>query len=358
MDLSPLERFRGRRVLVTGDTGFKGSWLCAWLHELGAEVSGFALPALDPSHYRCCHVEEYVDHQDGDLREPATLQRAFTHAQPEVVFHLAAQPLVRLSYEEPAETFHVNVGGTVNVLEQVRVCSSVRAVVIVTSDKCYENREWTYAYRENDPLGGHDPYSASKGCAELVTAAYRGSFFNGQDGRPAVATARAGNVIGGGDWCRDRLIPDCVRAVAADLPVVIRNPRSVRPWQHVLDPLSGYLLLASKLLEHGADYAQAWNFGPAAFRDIEVGSLAEMFLEAWGRGQLQLGNEDGPHEARLLRLSPEKTAVRLGWHCVLDASEAVRWAAQWYAAWHRGTADLRDLTKRQIRDYVSLAMDR
>jgi CDP-glucose 4,6-dehydratase len=349
--------YRGRRVLVTGHTGFKGSWLSIWLRELGAEVSGFALaPPTTPSCFELCHLGELChESRIADLRSFADLEQAFD-AAPEVVFHLAAQPLVRESYRSPRETFETNLGGTVNLLECVRLQPSVRAVVVVTSDKCYENREWDYGYRENDPLGGWDPYSASKGCAELATAAYRRSFLEGR--AVGIASARAGNVIGGGDWGLDRLIPDCVRALCEERPVLLRNPGSLRPWQHVLEPLAGYLQLGAGLLADPARFGSAWNFGPIEARMPTVKEVAERFITGFGRGSLELANGGGgePHEARLLRLSCEKAVSLLGWHPVLSFDEAIAWTVEWYAAWERArSASPLDLTRRQIAEYLRRA---
>ncbi len=343
---------KGRRVLVTGHTGFKGSWLALWLAELGAEVHGFSLPDLEgPSHFELGGVKDRVADHRGDVRDPASLRRAFAAARPEVVFHLAAQALVRESYADPKGTFDVNVGGTVNVLEEVRACREVRAAVVVTSDKCYENRETTRPYVETDAMGGHDPYSASKGAAELVAASYRRSFF-APEGRVALATARAGNVFGGGDFAATRLVPDVVRAIASGKPVVLRNPTSVRPWQHVLEPVSGYLALAEALLASPAAHATAYNFGPAADDHVTVLELARRFVAAYGEGAIEVGAERGPHEAGLLVLSCEKAQRALGWEPRLDVREAIGWAAAWYRAWAKGPAsELPALSRAQLAAY-------
>ena len=265
--------YADRRVLVTGHTGFKGSWLALWLHELGANVTGLSLPPnTKPSHFELIGLKELLLHIEGDIRDLKIVKRAFDAANPQIVFHLAAQPLVRDSCDNPKGTFDTNIGGTVNILEAIRQCPSVKAVVVITSDKCYENKEWVWGYRENDALGGHDPYSASKGATEIVCSAYHRSFFdkNGCGPHLGFATARAGNVIGGGDWANDRIIPDCIRALSQGEPISIRNPNATRPWQHVLDPLSGYLLLAKRLLDDPDHFCGAWNFGPADDVQIKV----------------------------------------------------------------------------------------
>ncbi len=354
--------YQGRRVLVTGHTGFKGSWLVTWLQALGAEVTGYALaPPTRPSCFELCGLERIVESRAGDIRDFALLWRTFREVEPEVVFHLAAQPLVRESYRSPRETFDTNVGGTVNLLECVRLQPSVRSVVVVTSDKCYQNREWDFGYREIDPLGGRDPYSASKGCAELVTAAYRSSFFEDASAgrRVGVASARAGNVIGGGDWGVDRLIPDCVRATSQGRPVRLRSPDSVRPWQHVLEPLAGYLQLGAGLLDEPERLGGAWNFGPTEPEMPTVREVAERFLAALGRGSLEVvpPGEAGLHEARQLRLSCHKAVTRLRWRPLLTLAEALDWTAEWYAAWASAPAECRlALTRRQIDEYTGRAV--
>lgn len=351
--------FAGRRVLVTGHTGFKGSWLCEWLLALGAEVSGFALePPTDPSLFDDLGLARRIArHRIGDVRDLAQLRSAIAEVAPEIVFHLAAQPLVRLSYEEPVQTYATNVMGTVNVLEAVRSCGSVRAVVNVTSDKCYENRETGQAYRETDAMGGRDPYSSSKGCAELVTAAYRRSFF-GEESGVRIASVRAGNVIGGGDWAADRIIPDCVRALSAGVPVVVRNPDAVRPWQHVLEPLSGYLLLATRLLAGDAAFDGAWNFGPEPDGAVRVREVVDAMVAAWGSGSWTAPDAAGPqpHEAHLLALDITKAREELGWRPLYDVTKAVGTTAGWYAARHAG-ADVGALTRDDIAAYAARARE-
>jgi CDP-glucose 4,6-dehydratase len=354
MDLSFLESYRGRRVLVTGDTGFKGAWLCCWLRALGADVYGMALPApTEPSLFGLCGLADVVQHHDVDVRDDSAVEKAFEACDPEMVFHLAAQPLVVSSYSNPKETFDTNVGGLVNLLEQVRRSDRVSATVVVTSDKCYENREWHLGYRENDAMGGHDPYSASKGCAELVTAAYRRSFA----AVGGLASARAGNVIGGGDWADYRLVPDCVRSLARGEPIVLRNPRALRPWQHVLDPLLGYLLLMARLVANPKRFSQGFNFGPQGDEPVDVEQLANMFVQAWGQGEVRIEqNADQPHEAHLLRLSCEKAASLLGWRGVLSERQAVEWSARWYQRWHQPQGEsLRAFTAAQIDAFCALA---
>jgi len=341
----------GRRILVTGDTGFKGAWLCTWLLELGADVWGFALPPpTEPSLFAQAELARRMRHVDGDVRDLAALCGILEKARPEVVFHLAAQALVRPSYASPRETFEVNVLGTVNVLEALRLSGRPGAVVAVTSDKAYEEQPGRTAYREEDPLGGADPYSASKGAAEIAIACYRRSFFRHG---VALASVRAGNVIGGGDWAEDRIVPDIVRALLRGEPVRLRNPRAVRPWQHVLDALSGYLNLASRLLgEDGADFAEAWNFGPEPGTDLDVESLAERILQAWGGGAPlpwhATGEEGGPREAGYLALSIDKARTRLAWQPTWDVVRAVDEAVAWYR--DRQTPAF-DRTVAQIRIY-------
>ena len=346
--------WRGRRVLVTGHTGFKGSWLSLWLQSVGAEVTGYALaPATDPSLFELAGVARGMDSIIGDVRDLGALRKAVAKARPEIVLHLAAQAVVRQSYEEPAETYATNVMGTVHLLEAARACADLRAVVVVTSDKCYENRDLERGYREDDPMGGRDPYSSSKGCAELVTAAYRASFFAGG---AAVASARAGNVIGGGDWTRDRLIPDIVKAIGAGEPVAIRNPDAVRPWQHVLEPLSGYLVLSEKLFDDGVAYAEAWNFGPADRDARPVRWVVECLAREWGAGlRWDIDGREHPHEARYLTLDSSKAIARLGWRPRWSLEAALASIVAWHKA-HRSGADMRSVVLGQIRDYMTEAM--
>ncbi len=345
----------GRRVFLTGHTGFKGSWLSLWLSSLGAKVSGYALdPPTEPNLYRAAGLEELVRSVRADVRDGERLAHEMRKAAPEVVFHLAAQPLVRESYRAPIETYTVNVIGTAHLLEAVRSSPGVRAVVVVTSDKCYENREWVWGYRESDALGGFDPYSSSKACAELVTAAYRSSFFPADAHRGhgvAIATARAGNVIGGGDWATDRIVPDCIRAFQGGRPVAVRNPGALRPWQHVLDPLFGYLLLAERLLVEGPALAGAWNFGPDDADVRPVGALVEALCRHWGsEAALTIDSDMHPHEARFLKLDCSRARTLLGWRPLWDLETAVAKTVSW-ALNLRGQGDARALCLGQIREY-------
>lgn len=337
-----------RNVLLTGHTGFKGSWLSLWLQQAGARVTGLSLaPPTSPNLFEDARVAEGMTSITADVRRPDQLAPVFQGVQPDVVFHLAAQSLVRESYLHPAATYETNVMGVAHVLDAVRQTPSVRAVVVVTSDKCYENREWLWGYRECEAMGGHDPYSSSKGCAELVTSAYRRSFFSG--GPAFVASARAGNVIGGGDWAADRLIPDAVRAFRDRRPLRLRNPLAVRPWQHVLDCLRGYLLLAERLHAEGAPFADAWNFGPSDEDHMSVQGVIEHMGHAWGDGARWERDPDAhPHEAQSLRLDHTKARLRLGWRPVLSLKDALRMTSDWYRAWATGK-NMRPLTEQHIR---------
>jgi len=346
--------WKGRRVLLTGHTGFKGAWLTLWLEKMGAQVTGYALaPVGEPSMFGLVHGgrDQRASH---DVRDLPTVREVVAQAQPEVIFHLAAQALVRKSYAEPVETYATNVMGTVNVLEAARACQSLRAIVVVTSDKCYDNREWPWGYRESDPMGGYDPYSNSKGCAELVAAAWRNSYFNPArhaEHGVALATARAGNVIGGGDWSEDRLVPDLLRAFAAGQPALIRNRNAVRPWQHVLEPLHGYLLLAERLATEGARWAEAWNFGPHDADARPVAWIADALAGEWGdaaRWQDDGGNH--PHEAAWLKLDCSKARQQLGWQPRWDLAHALRAIVAWHQAQQRG-ADMREVSLAQIAAY-------
>lgn len=341
--------FSGRRVLVTGHTGFKGSWLSLWLSLLGADVVGYALPPdTECGIFSLCGLGGRIADLCGDIRDNARLEGVFQAFRPEIVFHLAAQPAVLESYHAPVETFETNLMGTVNVLENIRQTGSVRAGVIVTSDKCYENREHVRGYREEDALGGYDPYSASKGCAELAASAYRRSY------SLPVATARAGNVVGGGDWTPDRIVPDCIRALRRGEPVGVRNPDAVRPWQFVLEPLYGYLLLAAKLLRDPEKFAGAWNFGPAPESVVPVKELVGQVIELWGGGTWQdRSDPDAAHEAGLLYLDSKKAETSLGWRQRLSLRESLEWTVDWYR--HFESADVCDLCRRQLAAYSARA---
>ena len=355
--------WKSRKVFLTGHTGFKGSWLALWLLSVGADVCGYALdPPTEPSLYRLLALEGELRSIHGDVRELAALESALRDFSPEVVIHMAAQPLVRLSYQNPVETYAVNVLGTVHLLDAVRRTPSVRAVVVVTSDKCYENQEWHWPYREQEPMGGHDPYSSSKACAELVTSAYRRSFFhsgNGTGQQVAVASARAGNVIGGGDWAAERLVPDIMRAFSAGQPVIIRNPEAVRPWQHVLEPLAGYISLAERLCADGADFAEAWNFGPADSDAQPVSSLVTELARLWGDSAswqcwVPEGVTESIHEANLLRLDSSKARARLGWTPRWSFEQTLGRTVEWYKAFYNGQ-DVRACTLNQIEAFMQQA---
>lgn len=346
--------WHGKKVLLTGHTGFKGSWLVLWLQRLGAQVIGLALPpASRPNLFEAAGVGREMTSLIGDITDLSLLRSIVNEHRPQIVIHMAAQPLVRLSYADPVGTFATNVMGTVHMLEAVRHCPGVRVVVIVTTDKCYQNREWIWGYRENEALGGHDPYSASKACAEIVTAAYRDSFFKAAS-TTAVATVRAGNVIGGGDWSPDRLVPDVLAAFAEGRPAILRNPTAIRPWQHVLEPLGGYLLLAQKLWENGPELAGAYNFGPSDADALPVVQVVERLADLWGNGASWEQDADAhPHEAHLLRLDCSKSRARLGYTPRLTLQEALMWIVDWHRQWLTG-GDVRKATEAQIEQFVRL----
>lgn len=356
VELNP-QFWRDRRVFITGHTGFKGGWLSLWLQSLGAQVTGYALkPPTNPSLFEVASVAKGMTSIEGDIRDLRSLGDAMRAAQPEIVIHMAAQPLVRYSYLNPVETYETNVMGTVNLLEAVRTVPSVRAVVNITTDKCYENREWVWGYRETDPMGGYDPYSSSKGCAELVSAAFRSSFFNSADyakHRVAVATVRAGNVIGGGDWAADRLVPDTLSAYAQGKPVSIRNPHSIRPWQHVLEPLRGYLMLAERLFDEGPAFAEAWNFGPIDDDARPVGWIVQEMASLWGDGAaVEIAGGPHPHEAAYLKLDISKARGRLGWSPRWTLGVALTKIVEWHRAF-LSSEDMRAKTISQIEEFQS-----
>ncbi len=349
--------FAGRRVLLTGHTGFKGGWAATWLSELGAEVTGLALPPEPgPSLFEAGGIGALLDSRIADISDRMALNRALADVDAEIVIHMAAQPLVRRSYREPVETIATNTLGTAHVLEAARAMPSLRAVIVVTSDKCYENNGWVWGYRESDALGGDDPYSASKGCTEIVAAAYGKSFFN-RPGGPRLATVRAGNVFGGGDWGEDRLVPDIMRAQAAGAPITIRNPESVRPWQHVLEPIAGYLMVAARLAQGDERCAGAWNFGPDAESTVTVRKLTERLSAAWGEGAPEIvygraAADEALHEAQVLRLDSTKAKVGLGWRPELSLPEAIRLTVEWYQTFAAG-GDCARLTRQQINNYTA-----
>ena len=343
--------WKGKRVFITGHTGFKGSWLSLWLQQMGAEVKGFSLtPPTSPSLFVEAKVTQQMQSEIGDIRDFSKLSESIRTFNPDILLHLAAQPLVRLSYKEPIETYSTNVMGTVNVLEASRYASHLKAIVVITTDKCYENREWEWGYRENEPMGGHDPYSNSKGCAELVVSAYQRSFFHTPD-TAAVASARAGNVIGGGDWAEDRLIPDILRAFEKQQSVIIRNPLSTRPWQHVLEPLSGYLVLAQRLWQDGKAFAEGWNFGPKDDDCQPVQWILDKMVHFWGDGaHYQIDKSEQPHEANFLKLDCSKAAMRLKWHPKWRLEQTLEQIVHWHRAWLEG-ADMQAKCLQEIEKY-------
>jgi CDP-glucose 4,6-dehydratase len=349
--------WQSRRVLITGHTGFKGSWLSLWLQSLGARVVGYALDSpTEPNLFETAKVADGMSSVWGDVLNKSDLLGVIVKHRPEVVFHLAAQSLVRESYKNPVETFSTNVMGLAHLLEGVRTIGGVRAVVCVTSDKCYQNREWVWGYREDEPMGGYDPYSSSKGCSELVAAAYRNSFFNEREYSQhgvAVATARAGNVIGGGDWAKDRLLPDLIRSVISGQDIVLRNPHAIRPWQHVLDPLAGYLMLAESLFKHGPRFSEAWNFAPA--ESHTVSQVVGQLLSLWG-SQVSARHDQSrqPHEDPYMILDSTKARVKLEWKPILELTASLSWIVEWVKRFQTG-ADMRSVTESQIKAYMDMA---
>lgn len=348
--------YKNKRVLVTGHTGFKGSWLCAWLKQLGAVVTGVALPPPPdrPSLFDKAHIADDMTSVFLDINVYPALKTAVDETQPDIIFHLAAQALVRPSYRDPAGTFLTNVVGTANVLEAARHCPSVKAIVVVTTDKCYHNNEWVWAYRETDTLGGKDPYSASKACAELVVSSYRDSLLPLADHPIHLASARGGNVIGGGDWSEDRLIPDIVNALQEKQPIILRNPTATRPWQHVLELLRGYLMLGEKLLSsQGADFASAWNFGPAPEDAIPVELLVQQFATFWGKPADIRIEPAALHEAHFLCLDASKAKALLNWHPALNTQDALKLTAEWYKAYHENSSNAAEWINQQIVHYAT-----
>jgi CDP-glucose 4,6-dehydratase len=359
MEMIPpnLALFRGARVFVTGDTGFKGSWLSLWLHLLGADVVGYALPPADgQNHFRLLRLDKKIHHVNGDIRDLSALKKEMGRFRPTFLFHLAAQSLVRRSYDDPKTTFDTNIGGSMNVLEAARATPSLRSLVYVTSDKCYKNKEWVWGYRENDELGGGDPYSVSKAAAELIFSSYRDAFFKSRP-RFGMASVRAGNVIGGGDWSRDRIVPDCVRALQKNRPIVLRYPQATRPWQHVLDPLYGYLSLATHLFTAPSYFSGSWNFGPREESSRCVKDLADTIVRFWGKGQIRVAPVNPQlHEASFLYLNCEKAHKKLGWFPQWDFERSVRETVVWY----RQVFDKKnvfELSKNQIRNYMDNKSD-
>lgn len=347
--------YNNKKVLITGDTGFKGSWLAIWLKELGADVYGYALPPQrKEDNFVRCNLDKIIKHYDGDIRDSESVIKHFNFIQPEIAFHLAAQPIVLESYKNPNYTFETNIMGTVNFFEAVRKTFSVKAALNITSDKCYQNNEWVWGYRENDPMGGKDPYSASKGCSELVTSAYLNSFFT-KDSHSAIASARAGNVIGSGDWADYRIVPDFFRAIKKKEKLIIRNPNATRPWQHVLEPLGGYLLLASKLYAEGNKYSGGWNFGPLDQANHKVSELIEAIIKYNGKGEVVLDDAtEKLHEANMLKLDISKAQWELNWKPVLNFEELIKFTVDGYVS-ELENNDVYESRKRQILDYVELA---
>jgi CDP-glucose 4,6-dehydratase len=344
--------WKNKRVFITGHTGFKGGWLSLWLKSKGAILGGYSLPApTEPSLYQTVNISSLLEKEwISDVKELHVLKTALGEFNPDIVLHLAAQPLVRYSYAEPIETFQTNVIGTINLLEGCRDLSNLKSVVIVTTDKCYENKEFIWSYREHDPMGGHDPYSASKACAELATASYAKSFF--QSGNVHISTARAGNVIGGGDWSRDRLLVDIIQSLSVGKPIVLRNPKSVRPWQHVLEPLNGYLILAEKLYRGECSEFEGWNFGPNNDRDVTVEAIANIAVNVWGDGVINISSDAGPHEANHLTLDSTKAKLRLKWRPKYTVEDSVEFTVQWYRQQLLG-ANMIDYTIGQIEAFES-----
>jgi CDP-glucose 4,6-dehydratase len=356
MQHTKLSAYKGKRILVTGHTGFKGSWLTLWLKMLEADVLGYSLePPTVPNLFSLSGLADQIIHVIGDVRDTGKLNSVVGEFKPEIVFHLAAQPLVRFSYKEPKLTYETNIMGTINLYEALRQVDSVKAIVTITSDKCYENKEWYHGYRECDPMGGYDPYSSSKGCVELITAAYRNSFFNGAG--VGLASVRAGNVIGGGDWAEDRLIPDCVRSLAKGKPIEIRNPKAIRPWQHVLEPLSGYLWLGALMLQDRSKYNEGWNLGPEDDDILNVEEVVQQVIKNWGSGRYVVDSSGQPHEAAILKLDIGKARFKIKWEPVYDVFRAIQETIYWYRLYYDNAPGevLESFTRKQIEDYIEAA---
>ena len=355
MSESLLRNYRNKKVLITGHTGFKGSWLSVWLHMLGAELTGYALDPLTPDdNFVLSGMQHKMHDNRGDIRDLQHLSRVFETAKPELVFHLAAQPLVGRSYENPVETYETNVMGTMNVLECIRNTPETKVGVIITTDKCYENKEWIWGYRENDSLGGYDPYSSSKACVELLVSSYRESFFNtleDQDKKKFIATVRAGNVVGGGDWSKDRIIPDCIRSLEKNQSITLRNPHAIRPWQHVLEPLYGYLLLAIRMAEGEKNVTGAWNFGPESESMIEVEKIVQKVIKHWGKGTYSsLKSKQKFHETNMLCLDISKAKRELQWNPAWSIEKTIELTVEWYRQYHE--EDVYSICTRQINQYL------
>ena len=347
--------YRGKKVLVTGHTGFKGSWISIWLKELGAEVIGYALdPYTENDNFVLADLKDKIVDIRGDIRDKEKLEEVFNKYKPEIVFHLAAQPLVRLSYDIPVETYEVNVMGTINVMECIRKTDETKVGIMITTDKCYDNKEQIWGYRENEPMGGYDPYSSSKGAAEIAINSWRSSYFNPKEYEKhgkAIASVRAGNVIGGGDWAKDRIIPDCIKALEENKTIEIRSPHSIRPWEHVLEPLSGYLLLGQKMLEEPTKYCEGWNFGPHLDSIITVWEMTEKVVEYYGNGSLKdVSNPNDLHEAKLLALDVSKARFKLGWKPTLDIDDTLKMTVDWYRRYN--TEDVYKVCKSQIIEFI------
>lgn len=349
--------YKGKKVLITGHTGFKGSWLSIWLRELGAEVIGYSLdPYTEKDNFVLSHLAEKIVDIRGDIRDRKHLRKVFDKYQPEIVFHLAAQPLVRLSYDIPVETYETNLMGTINILEEIRNCKNTKIGIMITTDKCYENKEQIWGYRENEAFGGYDPYSSSKGACEIAIQSWRKSFFNPKDYEKhgkSIASVRAGNVIGGGDWAKDRIVPDCIRALEAGKDIEIRSPKSIRPWEHVLEPLSGYLLLGEKMMEDPIKYCEGWNFGPNLDAIVNVWEVTEKIVKNYGKGSLKdISDPNALHEAKLLLLDITKSRFELGWKPTLTIDESIELTTEWYKRYI--SEDVYQLCIEQINKFSEL----